>query len=243
MKKRERLQDITRLNETLTGKTVEETFVWAMRRFGATKIAFASSLGVEDQVITHILRKHFPEIVIFTIDTGRLAQETYDLIQKTSESYRFQYEVLYPDVNELDPLVTQHGPNLFYKSIDLRKACCHARKVVPLQKKLTTLDAWICGLRRVQSVTRVEVDIVEWDEAHGLVKINPLVSWSDDQVWTYIKENKVPYNALHDQGFPSIGCVPCTRAIKSNEDMRAGRWWWELPEHKECGLHARIKKG
>ena len=214
-----------------------------VNHFGTESVAFASSLGAEDQVITHLLRTEFPQVQIFTIDTGRLPSETHELLQRTAEAYGLRYEILYPDQQELEPLVAEHGVDLFTKSVDLRKACCHARKVVPLKRKLATLKAWICGLRRAQAVTRAEVQAIEWDAANGLIKVNPLVDWSEGDVWAYIKKNNVPYNALHDQGYPSIGCAPCTRAIKPGEDIRAGRWWWELPEHKECGLHGRPKKG
>ena len=243
------MQEIDGFNDELKDKSAGEILGWAKDRFGAAQagpasrgaVAFASSLGAEDQVLTHLIRTKFPDIGIFTLDTGRLPEETYDLIQKTMETYGFHYEILYPDLKELEPLVAEHGPNLFYKSVELRKACCHARKVVPLQRKLAGLKAWICGLRRAQSVTRSEIKAVEWDAANGLVKVNPLAAWSEEDVWKYIRENKVPYNALHDKGYPSIGCAPCTRAVKPGEDVRAGRWWWESPEHKECGLHGRVK--
>ncbi|MBF0330791.1 MAG: phosphoadenylyl-sulfate reductase [Candidatus Omnitrophica bacterium] len=214
-----------------------------LKRFSAGRVAFASSLGAEDQVITHLLQPYYARVSVFTIDTGRLPQETYDLIQRTSEAYGLRYEVLLPDQSELVPLMAEHGMDLFRKSVELRKACCHARKVAPLKKKLATLNGWICGLRRSQAITRTEVQAVEWDEHNALVKVNPLVDWSEADIWAYIKKNNVPYNALHDKGYPSIGCSPCARAVKPGEDVRAGRWWWESPEHKECGLHGRAKKG
>jgi phosphoadenosine phosphosulfate reductase len=212
-------------------------------RFSAGRVAFASSLGAEDQVITHLLQPYYARVSVFTIDTGRLPQETYDLVQRTSEAYGLRYEILLPDQDELVPLMAEHGMGLFRKSVELRKACCHARKVAPLQKKLATLDVWICGLRRAQALTRTDVQAVEWDEPNALVKVNPLFDWSEADIWAYIKKHNVPYNALHDKGYPSIGCAPCTRAVKPGEDVRAGRWWWESPEHKECGLHGRGKKG
>jgi phosphoadenosine phosphosulfate reductase len=221
------MQDISELKKLIAGKAAGDVIAGVVEHFGAERLAFASSLGAEDQVLTHMLRTAFPEVGIFTIDTGRLPQESYDLMQKTMEYYGFRYEVLFPDSQDVSRLVSEHGPNLFYKSVDLRKSCCNVRKVVPLQKKLATLDAWICGLRRGQAVTRGSVEPVEWDAANGLVKVNPLAAWSD---------------ALHDQGYPSIGCAPCTRAVKPGEDLRAGRWWWESPEHKECGLHQRGKR-
>jgi phosphoadenosine phosphosulfate reductase len=210
--------------------------------FGAGNVGLASSLGAEDQVLTHLIRTHAPDIGIFTIDTGRLPQETYDAMQATMEKYGFRYDLLFPDAEQVVKLVGEHGPNLFYVSVDMRKKCCGTRKVVPLQKKLKTLEAWICGLRREQSVTRNDAAVAEWDEANGLVKISPIIDWTHDQVWEYIRKNKVPYNKLHDKGYASIGCAPCTRAIAPGEDIRAGRWWWEDSQHKECGLHRRKNK-
>ncbi len=207
-----------------------------LEQFGA-KAALASSFGDEDQVIAHMMRQLSSDCQIFTLDTGRLPQETYDLIEKTRKEYGIQIEMVSPDSTLLDEITTNHGPNLFYDSVDFRKLCCHVRKVEPLKRKLSQLDVWICGLRREQSVTRGDLDVIEWDEANGLIKINPLADWTTEQVWEYIHKYNVPYNKLHDEGFPSIGCAPCTRAIKDGEDIRAGRWWWELPEHKECGLH------
>ena len=213
----------------------------AARYFGAGHIALASSLSAEDQVLTHMIRSDSPGVGIFTIDTGRLPQETYDTIQATMEKYKFHYDVLFPDAKKVNELVGTYGPNLFYDSVDLRKKCCEIRKVLPLRKKLGTLKAWLCGLRREQAVTRSDVEIVEWDAANAIVKINPIAGWTHDEVLRYIKENKIPYNKLHDEGYPSIGCAPCTRAVKPGEDIRAGRWWWESPEHKECGLHNHKK--
>ena len=201
------------------------------------RVAFASSCGAEDQVITHMMRQLSGDCQVFTLDTGRLPQETYDLIEKTRKEYGIQIEMISPDSTLLDEITTNHGPNLFYDSVDFRKLCCNVRKVEPLKRKLSQLDAWICGLRREQSVTRGDLDVIEWDEANGLIKINPLANWTTEQIWEYIHKYNVPYNKLHDEGFPSIGCAPCTRAIRDGEDIRAGRWWWELPEHKECGLH------
>lgn len=232
---------ISKLARDIAGKDAIGVIEEVLRYFKPGEIAFASSLGAEDQVLTHILRTRFPGVGIFTIDTGRLPQETYDVIQETMEKYNFRYDVLFPDAAQVAELTGAYGPNLFYTSVDLRKRCCEVRKVVPLRKKLKTLKAWICGLRREQSITRGDIGAVEWDEANGLVKINPLVAWKQDEVWSYIKEYKIPYNKLHDKGYPSIGCAPCTRAVEEGEDIRAGRWWWENPEHKECGLHRRRK--
>ena len=176
---------------------------------------------------------------IFTLDTGRLFPETYQLIDKTNLTYGIQLEVFFPDYREVQRMVREEGINLFYNSIESRHRCCQIRKLEPLSRAFQGLDAWICGLRREQSVTRQDMQVVEWDEMHGLIKVNPLISWTEQQVWDYIRQHHVPYNKLHDKGYPSIGCEPCTRAIQPGEDVRAGRWWWESPDHRECGLHQR----
>jgi phosphoadenosine phosphosulfate reductase len=201
------------------------------------RIALATSLGAEDQVLTDMLAHVAPGVPIFTLDTGRLPQETYDLIDATRKRYGIEIEVLFPDREAVEAMVNQKGVNLFYHSVENRKACCHVRKVIPLRRKLAGLDAWVTGLRREQAVTRQDVQTVEWDQGNGLVKINPLANWSADQVWEYIRRHNVPYNALHDKGYPSIGCAPCTRAVAPGDEVRSGRWWWEEPQHKECGLH------
>jgi thioredoxin-dependent adenylylsulfate APS reductase len=181
-----------------------------------------------------------PQILIFVLDTGRLPQETYDVIDRCRERYGIEFEIHVPDAGVLQKMLSESGVNSFYRSIENRHQCCDIRKVEPLRKALAGRGAWVTGLRRGQAVTRRTMRKVELDLAHGgILKFNPLAEWSEDQVWTYIRENDVPYNALHDQGFPSIGCAPCTRAIKPGEDVRAGRWWWEAPEQKECGLHLK----
>lgn len=201
------------------------------------RIALASSMSAEDQVITDMLCKTGRRVRIFTLDTGRLPDETYEVIDATNRKYNIHIEIVFPDRAEVERLVNSEGPNLFYGSIEGRKKCCNVRKVLPLKRKLAELDGWITGLRREQSVTRQTLEKVEWDYANDIMKINPLADWSQEQVWDYIRENGVPYNKLHDKGYPSIGCGPCTRAVESGQDIRAGRWWWEQPEHKECGLH------
>lgn len=211
---------------------------WADSVFG-DRLALASSMGAEDQVLTDLIARHWPQVEIFTLDTGRLFPETLDLIQTTSEHYGKAIRVYAPDHESVEQMVGEHGVNLFRRSVELRKQCCAVRKVEPLLRALKGVDAWITGLRSGQAATRGAVDAVEWDAAHGKVKINPLHKWDEEQVWTYIREHRVPYNPLHDRGFPSIGCAPCTRAIRPGEDVRAGRWWWEAPEHRECGLHRR----
>jgi phosphoadenosine phosphosulfate reductase len=181
-------------------------------------------------------------IRIFSLDTGRLFQETYDVMHQTQARYGIPIEVYAPDPGELADLVREKGPNLFYESIENRKECCTVRKVHPLKKALAGMEAWICGIRRDQSLTRADLEPVEWDEDHGLIRISPLCNWTEDEVWRYIEDHHVPYNALHKQGFRSIGCAPCTRAVNPGDDIRSGRWWWEAPEHKECGLHDRRRK-
>lgn len=224
-------------NQKLSGKKPEEVLAWVLEYFGPGKVALASSLGVEDQVLTDMLHKVFPHAKIFTLDTGRLPQETLDCMKATEKKYGFKYRVYHPDAKAVEKMAAEKGPDLFYESVENRKLCCHIRKVEPLQRALKGLKAWICGLRREQSVTRADLNVIEWDETNGLYKINPLIDWTEKQVWDYLRTHKVPYNKLHDQGYPSIGCAPCTRAVKPGEDVRAGRWWWESPDKKECGLH------
>lgn len=231
-------QDIPYLKSQIKGKTPQESIAWFLNEFG-NKIALSNSMGAEDQVLTDMICKIDKTTKIFTLDTGRIFPETYDLIDRTNKRYGIKIQVFFPDAEKVERMVNEKGINLFFESIENRKECCHIRKIEPLKRAFKDLDVWICGLRRDQSVTRTEVDIVEWDEHNALVKFNPLVDWTEEQMWNYIKENKVPYNRLHDQGFPSIGCQPCTRAIEDGEDIRAGRWWWENPESKECGLHAK----
>jgi phosphoadenosine phosphosulfate reductase len=228
------------LAESLAAETrglpPEKLLAHVLIRLG-DRVALASSLGAEDQVVTHMLCSIVSQPRVFTLDTGRLPQETYDAIQATNERYGIRIKVLFPDRQDVEGLVNRGGPNLFYASVEARRACCRVRKVLPLRRELASLGAWITGLRREQSVTRADVERVRWDEANGLVKINPLAEWTESQVWDYIRAHNVPTNRLHAMGYPSIGCAPCTRAVSEGEDVRAGRWWWEDPEHKECGLH------
>jgi phosphoadenosine phosphosulfate reductase len=201
------------------------------------RIALASSLGLEDQALTHMMLGIDPGTRIFTLDTGRLFPETYSLIDKTNMKYNIRIEVLFPDYAQVQQMTTRHGANLFYESIELRKTCCAVRKLEPLKRALTNTEVMVCGLRRQQSLTRENMKLAEYDPGHQLIRLNPLIDFSEEQVWTYINQNQVPYNVLHKKGFPSIGCQPCTRAVEPGQDIRAGRWWWENPEHKECGLH------
>ncbi len=208
----------------------------------ASKVSFATSLGEEDQVITDMIAKTAPGIGIFTLDTGRLFAETYELMAKNQKKYsKLNFKIYYPDTKRVEEMVRTKGINLFYESIENRKLCCQIRKVEPLQRALANADAWMVGLRRGQAVTRAGLEPVQWDEANKKIKFNPLYNWPLEQVRDYIKKNNVDINPLHAQGFISIGCASCTRAIKPGEDIRAGRWWWEVPEQKECGLHNNPK--
>ncbi|RZI41214.1 phosphoadenylyl-sulfate reductase [Herbaspirillum sp. HC18] len=202
-----------------------------------TPAVFASSLAAEDMVLTDmILRAKLP-IVIFTLETGRLHKETLGMLDRIKETYGYEVRLYKPEQAAVDAYVQQNGLNAFYDSVEMRKECCRIRKVEPLNRALAGNKAWVTGQRRAQSTTRAELGVQEDDAAHGMTKFNPLADWSEDDVWNYIRSNNVPYNPLHDKGYPSIGCEPCTRAIQPGEDVRAGRWWWENPESKECGLH------
>ncbi len=203
------------------------------------RIALSSSMSIEDQVLTEMVIGIDPETRIFTLDTGRLFPETYDLIDRTSKKYKKNIEVYFPESSEVEEMVKEKGINLFYSSIENRKLCCDIRKLRPLARAMKNLEVWITGLRKEQSITRVDMQMVEWDENNHLLKINPLINWTEDDVWQRIKEKNIPYNPLHKKGYVSIGCQPCTRAILPGEDPRAGRWWWENPETRECGLHKR----
>ncbi|MBR7801253.1 phosphoadenylyl-sulfate reductase [Undibacterium fentianense] len=202
-----------------------------------TPAVFASSLAAEDMVLTDlILRRQF-NIGIFSLETGRLHKETLAMLDKIRATYAVDIQLFKPNLDAVEDYVRQHGVNAFYDSVDMRKECCRIRKVEPLNRALKGKKAWITGQRRAQSATRTELAVQEDDVAHAMQKFNPLADWTEDDVWHYIRSNNVPYNALHDKGYPSIGCEPCTRAIQPGEDVRAGRWWWENPESKECGLH------
>ena len=208
----------------------------AVREF--SPVCFANSLGAEDMVLTDLIAKNQLDIEIFSLDTGRLPQATYDLMQEVKNHYDVPLKVYFPDSKSVEKYVAQHGTNGFYDSVESRKACCFARKVEPLRRALRTKNAWVTGLRRDQAVTRGSLERSSFDADFGLQKFNPLLEWSNKDVWAYIRQNNVPYNKLHDQFYPSLGCAPCTRSISPGEDIRAGRWWWENPEDKECGLHA-----
>ncbi|WP_291992961.1 phosphoadenylyl-sulfate reductase [Candidatus Accumulibacter sp. ACC003] len=204
--------------------------------------ALASSLGAEDMVLTHLIVSEKLDIEIFSLDTGRLPLETYELIAKMKHHYGLNLRLYYPRHEIIEAWTREHGINAFYESVELRKGCCFARKVEPLQRALAGRKAWITGMRAQQSATRDALPLRAFDADHGdggLEKFNPLAAWSEREVWAYLKLNQVPYNALHDKFYPSIGCAPCTRPVTPGEDVRAGRWWWENPESKECGLHVK----
>lgn len=229
------------LNTEYRKKTPEEIMKYIIEKIGVSKITLATSLSIEDQVLTDILLKVNPNARIFFIDTGRHFQKTYDLMEETMRRHQFNYEVYAPNSKELENLVSCNGPNSFYRNVDLRKNCCEIRKIHPLKRVLSSVDAWICGLRKEQSQTRHEIEIFEWDNAHSIYKINPIAYWSEKELWDYIKKENIPYSDLYDKGFPSIGCEPCTRAINQGDDVRSGRWWWEEADKKECGLHWNIE--
>jgi len=237
-------EDVPALNSKFSGKTPESILGFFFNMY-EDKVALSSSLSIEDQVITDIIfrKLHVSDYSfipkIFTLDTGRLFQETYELIEKTNAMYGIKIKIFFPDYSEVENMVCNCGPDLFYDSLEKRHLCCKIRKLHPLARAFSNIDAWICGLRREQSITRKEMQLVEWDDNHNKLKINPIINWNESQVWDYIKANNIPYNKLYKMGYSSIGCAPCTRAIKQGEDARAGRWWWESSDHKECGLHIK----
>ena len=230
--------EIDAANQSLEGKSPQAVLEWALSEFHP-RLGLSSSFGAEDMVLIDMLHRINPEARVFTLDTLRLPTGTYTLMDQVRARYGVELKAYYPDMTQMADMVEKHGFNLFYKSEELRKLCCGIRKVEPLERALSGLDAWVSGMRRDQAVMRNNVGKVELDAAHGnRIKLNPLAEWTWEQVWDYISEHQVPYNELHDKGFPSIGCEPCTRAVSPVEDPRAGRWWWELdPNSKECGLH------
>lgn len=230
---------VDELNSTIT--TTDEALRWTLDNLHP-RVAKASSFGAEDAVLMDLMIKISPKFRFFTLDTGRLPQETYDIMDIVRKKYNISIEVLFPDTQETEDMVNAKGLNLFYDSVENRKLCCEIRKVHPMNKMLNTLDGWITGLRRKQTKLREDATIFQLDHSHGdILKINPIIDWTWDQIQEYIKKNNIPCNKLLDNGYTSIGCEPCTRAIKPGEDIRAGRWWWEQGEHKECGLHIEHK--
>lgn len=236
--KRWTFSDIDTFNGELAGRSAEEIVEWSLQNFGS-RLTIASSFGAEDVVLIDMAARIDPGVRVFTLDTGRLPEETYDVMNRIRQRYAIEFEVAFPGTERLEELLRTKGPYSFYNSVDDRRECCLVRKVEPLARALSNADAWVTGLRRAQSVTRSELATCELDLSNGgKLKISPLADWSEDKVWNYIRENNVPFNALHEMGYPSIGCAPCTRAVKPGEDVRAGRWWWEQADKKECGLHA-----
>jgi len=228
---------IKELNEEYSNKSPEEVIKWTLDNLHPG-VALASSFGAEDVVVIDMLAKISPDARIFTLDTGRLNQETYDLMDDIRNRYKMNIEVMFPNQDEVQEMVRTNGVNLFYRSRENRKLCCGIRKVHPLTNMLSTLEGWITGIRADQTQNRSDSSKFEIDgQFGGILKVNPIIDWTWEMVWDYIKANKVPYNKLHDKGYPSIGCEPCTRPIKPGEDLRAGRWWWENESDKECGLH------
>jgi phosphoadenosine phosphosulfate reductase len=230
--------DIPALNERFKDASPEEVLAYVLKEF-KDRIALSSSLSIEDQALTKMIVDIDKSTRIFTLDTGRLFPETYQLIDRTNLTYDIKIEVFFPDYREVQRMVREEGINLFYNSIESRHRCCAIRKLEPLKRAFKGLDAWICGLRHEQSVTRKNMQLIEWDDQHDIVKVNPLINWTEQQVREYIHDHHVPYNKLFDKGYPSIGCEPCTRAVKPGDDPRSGRWWWEAPDKRECGLHQR----
>jgi phosphoadenosine phosphosulfate reductase len=227
-----------KIRELIKGKSPEEA-LRALADNYPGKVVFSTSLGYEDQVISHFIFSNNLPIKVFTLDTGRLFNETYSVLNSTLERYKTPIKVMYPQTEALEKLVTEKGPISFYESIENRKECCFIRKVEPLKRALASNEIWITGIRADQSDNRQSMDNVEWDEANKITKYHPILDWTLNDVKKYIFNHNIPYNALHDKGFVSIGCAPCTRAIKEGEDFRAGRWWWEQNDKKECGLHSK----
>lgn len=230
----------TTVNTLLTktkGLSIKETLAFFTIEY-KDKVVFSTSFGQEDQVITALIATNDFPITIFTLDTGRLFQETYDVFHKTLKKYKKEIKVFFPEANAVEKLLKEKGPNSFYESVENRKQCCFIRKVAPLTKALKGNAIWITGLRAEQSENRSDLDFFEYDAHFDIIKFNPLLKWTLAEVQKYIDDNNVPQNALHKQGFVSIGCAPCTRAIEPGEEIRAGRWWWES-SHKECGLHQK----
>lgn len=227
----------------LEGLEARELLIWAIKNFHP-RLALSCSFGApEGLVLLHLMHEIEPASRVFVLDTGRLPQATYDLMDRVRDRYDVTIEVVFPRAESVEAMVRPHGLNLFYESVEKRQLCCRVRKVEPMKRYLADLDAWVSGLRREQGVTRGETRKVEIDDAHGgLVKLNPLADWSQDQVWQFVRSHGIPVNRLHAQGYPSVGCEPCSRAVAAGEDIRAGRWWWENAETKECGIHVADEK-
>lgn len=230
--------NVNELNKKFQDSKPEEVISYFLEEYGRDA-ALSSSLGAEDQVLTDMIFNLENDSNVFTLDTGRLHPETYNVMDETNLKYNVKLHVIFPKNDDVEKLYITQGINGHFESIQNRKNCCGIRKMEPLKRALKPLKVWFTGLRAAQSITRTDMPIVEFDENFDVIKVNPLINWSEEDVWEYINKNNVPYNKLHKQGYPSIGCAPCTRPVKEGEDIRSGRWWWENPEHKECGLHAK----
>ena len=234
------MKQTTDILNLVAGKSAEEILI-ALSELKDEKIVFSTSLSYEDQVITHMIFSRNLNIEVFTLDTGRLFAETYSVFNSTRDRYKKEIKTYYPKTEAVEKLVSSKGPNSFYESVENRKECCFIRKVEPLKRALAGKTIWVTGIRAEQSANRNEMPQAEWDEANQIIKIHPLLNWTFEETKAYINKHNIPYNPLHDKGFVSIGCQPCTRAIKEGEDFRAGRWWWEDTTKKECGLHITNK--
>ena len=230
------MERVEEIKNQLQNKSAEDILQY-LSDLPYDKVVFSSSFGYEDQIISHLIFSKNLKIELFTLDTGRLFQETYLVFNSTLEKYKQTIKVYYPKTEAVEKLVGEKGPSSFYESLENRKECCFIRKVEPLKRALNGKTIWVTGIRAEQSADRNELEIAEWDEENQLIKIHPLLKWTLEEVKSFITKNNIPYNPLHDKGFESIGCAPCTRAIKNGENSRAGRWWWEQNDKKECGLH------
>jgi len=227
--------------EPVSDAAPEDVLRWAYETF--PRVAIVASFQAESSVLIDMAWGIRNDVIVLTLDTGRLPQATHDMIDRIRDRYSIDVQVVAPDAAELQSMVRRHGVNLFHTSPDLRRLCCEVRKSRPLARALHGYDAWVTGVRRQQAATRTQTAVAAPDPAHqGLTKIAPLAAWTKDQVWAYIREHELPYHSLYDQGYTSIGCAPCTRATTAGEDERAGRWWWEQNEVKECGLHWATEK-
>ncbi len=231
-------EEIKQLNTHFANAAPDEVVRYFFKLY-SDKLTFATSFGAEDQALMHIIAASKIPIQIFALDTGKLFPGTYKLLELTSRRYHQHIKVYLPDNNKVQQMIENKGENLFYESVENRKLCCYIRKVEPLKRALNDMQAWITGLRRGQSAERSKIELVEWDDDNALLKINPLCHWTEEQLWQFIRKHDIPFNPLHDKNYKSIGCAPCTRALKPGEDVRAGRWWWEQNNSKECGLHEK----
>ena len=234
-------QDLNQITHLISGLSVHDAISALVQRF-PERVVFSSSFSYEDQVITHEILDNKIPVNIFTLDTGRLFAETYSVWNSTNERYNTHIKAYYPQHTALETFIAEKGPNSFYESVDNRKQCCHIRKVEPLKRALAGNAVWITGLRAEHSPDRKDLPMIEWDESNQIIKYHPILHWTTEEVKAHIRANQIPYNPLHDKGFVSIGCAPCTRAIRPGEDFRAGRWWWEDASKKECGLHVHEEK-